>query len=109
MIIEQFINEKTLQTSAYIKAVIDRTLHYTELDQFVNNTMEEWTLLKVDDEIPGSAKERVFWHVMHEISLHGGQSLGNNLYFKSEITTCVDFFNDIGSYPIDCIGWRPIP
>ncbi|WP_206483788.1 hypothetical protein [Thalassotalea sp. G2M2-11] len=108
MIIEQFINEKILQTSAYIKAVLNKALHYTELDEFVNNTMEEWTLLNVNDETPGSAKERVFWHVMHELSLHGGQALHSNLYFRSEMTTCIDFFNGIGSYPIDCIGWRPI-
>ena len=109
MIIEQFINEKILQIGAYIKAVVEQSLHYTELDQFVSNTMEEWTLLQVNDEMPGSAKERVFWHVMHQVSLHGGQSLENDLYFRSEITTCVDFFNGLGSYPIDCIGWRPLP
>ncbi len=109
MIIEQFINEKILQIGAYIKAVVEKSLHYTELDQFVSNTMEEWTLLQVNDEMPGSAKERVFWHVMHQVSLHGSQSLESDLYFRSEITTCVDFFNGLGSYPIDCIGWRPLP
>jgi hypothetical protein len=30
------------------------------------------------------------------------------LFLKSEMNTCIDFFNGIGSYPIDCIGWRPI-
>ena len=109
MIIEQFINEKIIQIGAYVKAVIEHSLHYTELDQFVTNTMEEWTLLNVVDETPGSAKERVFWHIMHEFSAHGGHELENNLFFRSEIKTCVDFFNGAGSYPIDCIGWRPIP
>jgi hypothetical protein len=109
MIIEQFINEKIIQVGNYIKAVLNDTLHYTELDQFVVDTMDEWTLLKVTDETPGSAKERVFWHVIHEVSLHGAQSLDTNLYFKSEITTCIDFFLGSGSYPIDCIGWRPLP
>jgi hypothetical protein len=109
MIIEQFINEKTLQIGAYIKAVIEQSLHYTELDQFISNTMAEWTLLEVTDEMPSNSKERVFWHIMHEFSLHGSQSLTNNLYFRSEINTCLDFFDGLGSYPIDCIGWRPIP
>ncbi len=109
MIIEQFINEKILQITAYVNAVIAQSLHYTELDHFVSNTMEEWTLLQVNDETPGCAKERVFWHIMHEFSLHGSQALTNNLYFRSEISTCIDFFNGIGSYPIDCIGWRPVP
>jgi hypothetical protein len=109
MIIEPFINEKILQIAHYIKAVINQSLHYTELDKFIVDTMEEWTLLNVNDETPGSAKERVFWHLVHEMSLHGAQSLGHDLYFKSEITTCLDFFTGKGSYPIDCIGWRPLP
>jgi hypothetical protein len=109
MITEPFINEKIQQINHYIKAVINQTLHYTELDSFIVDTMEEWTLLNVEDETPGNAKERVFWHLVHEFSLHGAQSLSHDLYFKSEITTCLDFFNGTGSYPIDCIGWRPLP
>ena len=109
MRIEQFINEKIVQSTAYIKAVFKKKLHYTELDRFVNDTMEEWTLIQVTDETPSSAKERVFWHLMHELCLHGSQSLNNNLFFRSEIKTCIDFFDGKGSYPIDCIGWRPLP
>lgn len=108
MIIEPFINEKIIQTVAYIKAVIDTSIHYTELDKFIVDTMEEWTLLSVKDETPNTARERVFWHVIHELSLHGAQSLSTDLFFKSEINTCLDFFQGKGSYPIDCIGWRPL-
>lgn len=109
MIIEQFINEKVIQISAYINAVIDKTIHYTELDRFVTDTMEEWTLLQVVEETPNNAKERVFWHIIHLLCLHGGQALKHNLFLKAEIKTCIDFVNGHGSYPIDCIGWRPLP
>ncbi len=109
MVVEQFIDNKVVQMAAYVNAVIDETLHYTELDSFISDTMSEWTLLKVKDETPSSAQERVFWHLIHEVSLHGAQALKNDLFFKSEMTTCLDFFNGVGSYPIDCIGWRPIP
>ncbi|MGV2871230.1 hypothetical protein [Colwellia sp. E150_009] len=109
MVVEQFIDNKVVQMAAYVNAVIDETLHYTELDSFISDTMSEWTLLKVMDETPSSAQERVFWHLIHEVSLHGAQALKNDLFFKSEMTTCLDFFNGVGSYPIDCIGWRPIP
>ncbi|XQW84157.1 hypothetical protein ACOYR1_13585 [Thalassotalea piscium] len=109
MIIEQFINEKVTQISAYTNAVIGKTIHYTELDRFVVDTMEEWTLLQVIDETPSSAKERVFWHIIHLLCLHGAQGLKHNLFLKVEIKTCIDFVNGIGSYPIDCVGWRPIP
>ena len=108
MIIEPFIDDKIFQIENYIKAVITKKLHYTELDQFIIDTMSEWTLLSVTDETPHNAQERVFWHMVHELSLHGAQALNNNLYFKSEMSTCLDFFAGLGSYPIDCIGWRPI-
>ncbi|MCJ8295297.1 MAG: hypothetical protein MJK15_12900 [Colwellia sp.] len=108
MIIEQFIDQKILEMHAYVGAVIEQKLHYTELDRFILDTMSEWTLLSVVDETPHSAKERVFWHLMHEVSLHGAQALNQDLFFKSEMSTCLDFFNGSGSYPIDCIGWRPI-
>ncbi|MBL0711088.1 MAG: hypothetical protein JJV99_08765 [Colwellia sp.] len=108
MIIEQFISERIIQMTAYISAVMGKKLHYTELDKFIVDTMEEWAALSVTDETPSNAQERVFWHVMHEVSLHGSQTLQQNLFFKSEINTCLDFFHGIGSYPIDCIGWRPI-
>lgn len=108
MIIEQFINEKIVQMCSYVNAVINEELHYTELDQFINHTMEEWASLNVIIETPSSAQERVFWHLIHEISLHGRSALQKNLFFKSEMNTCLDFFNGVGSYPIDCIGWRPI-
>ncbi|MGL1958029.1 MAG: hypothetical protein OCD00_12015 [Colwellia sp.] len=89
-------------------AVIDESLHYTELDKFIIDTMEEWASLSVTDETPSSAQERVFWHLVHEISLQGAQALNHDLFFKSEMNTCLDFFKGVGSYPIDCIGWRPI-
>jgi len=71
MIIEQFINSKIKQMHVYVSAVIEKELHYTELDRFILDTMAEWTLLSVTDETPHSAQERVFWHLMHEVSLHG--------------------------------------
>ena len=108
MVIDQFINNKITQMHAYVSAVIDDEIHYTELDQFIFDTMAEWTLLSVTDDTPSSAKERVFWHLMHEVSLHGAKALNQDLFFKSEMNTCLDFFNGIGSYPIDCIGWRPV-
>ncbi len=108
MIIEQFISEKSLQLNTYIKAVLNNTLHYTELDLFLNDLMSEWTLLLVEDETPHCARERVFWHLVHELSVHGSQALEHDMFFKSEVNTCLDFLDGIGSYPIDCIGWRPI-
>lgn len=109
MPIKKFIDEKVSQSIYYINAVLSHALPPAELDKFIVDTMGEWTLLNIRDESPSDSKERVFWHVMHEMSLHGAHSLNDNLYFKSEITTCLDFFQGTGSYPVDCIGWRPLP
>jgi len=108
MIIEQFINTKIMQAVAYVTAVISEKLHHTELDIFIHETMEEWASLGVSDATPASAQERVFWHLIYEISLHGAQSLNYNTFFKSEMNTCLNFFNGKGNYPIHCIGWRPL-
>jgi len=109
MIIEQFISNKITQMTAYVTAVINKKIHYTELDIFINESMEEWASLRVSDATPASAQERVFWHLVHEISLHSAQALHHNLFFKNEISACLSFLNDEGSYPIYCIGWRPLP
>ena len=109
MIIEQFINDKVNLMINYVSAVINQSVHHTELDQFIVDTMEEWTLLDVKDEMPSSTQERVFWHLIHEISLRGSQALAHDLFFKSEMAGCLDFLNGVGSYPIDCIGYRPLP
>ena len=108
MLIDNFICDKTNQLEAYIAAVIDKSLPYIELDRFVVESMSEWSLLAVTDESPDNSKERVFWHLVHEISLHGAQAIEEDLFLQSEINTCLDFFSGTGSYPIDCIGWRPI-
>lgn len=109
MIITQFINDKITQISAYIIAVYNNSLHYTELDNFITYSLEEWAVLKVTDEMPGSCQERVFWHIIHEISLHGAQALRTDMSFKKGIDDCLAFFTGTGTYPLNCIGWRLLP
>lgn len=107
MYVEQFINEKIDQLIYYVKAVLKQQIHYTELELFIWDVLEEWGTLNVENEMPSNARERVFWHVLHELSLHSIANLHTNLFFKTEIKTCIDFLDGIGSYPIDCVGWRP--
>jgi hypothetical protein len=108
MKIDQFISDKSRQLVAYSNAVFTSNIHYTELDLFILDLMDEWTLLKVTDDNPHNALERVFWHLIHEIHLHGAKALTNDLYIKSEVTACLDFVSGTGSYPIDCVGLRPL-
>ena len=109
LLTEQFINEKIEQLVYYLKAAIKHKVHYTELDTFIWDTLEEWATLNITDETPSNARERVFWHLIHELSLHSARNLDADLYLRSEVTTCIEFLDGHGSYPIDCIGWRPLP
>ncbi len=107
MIIEQFIDEKILQLHAYVSAVIEQRLHYTELDRFILDTMSDWTLLSVDDETPHSAKERVFWHLLHQVHYWNEDKLINDQFLVDELNNCVNFLEGLGHCPLDCVGIRP--
>jgi len=67
--------------AAYIDAVINKNLHYTELDKFIVDAMEEWATLNITDETPSNAQERVFWHLMHEVSSTWCPSIASRLVF----------------------------
>lgn len=108
MHIENFINDKIAQLVYILNALLKKSVHAIEVDNFIWDCFEEWTQLNVTDEMPSNARERVFWHLIHELKLGSISNLENDLSLTSEIETCLDFLNGIGSYPIHCIGWRPV-
>ncbi|NMP17892.1 hypothetical protein HII16_16275 [Thalassotalea sp. Y01] len=108
MYVESFINDKISQLVYYLQALLKNSVHYTEVDNFIWDCLEEWSQLNVTDDTPSSAKERVFWHLIHEIKLSSLVNLQKDLPLFAEIQTCLDFLTDRGSYPIHCVGWRPV-
>ena len=106
--IDNFINDKISQLVYYLNALLKHSVHHTEVDKFIWDCFEEWAQLNITEETPNSAKERVFWHLMHELKLGSLNEVETNLYLASEIETCMDFLQGKGSYPINCIGWRPV-
>lgn len=67
MSISQFIEEKSHQLCFYLRAFWQGTLNYQELNYFFWDTLEEWSLYRSDDLEPSTHKERVFWHLLHQI------------------------------------------
>lgn len=108
MFIDNFINEKIPQLVYFCEALIKHAVHYTEMEKFIWDCFEEWGQLNVTDETPSSARERVFWHLIHELKLASLAELDDDLSLNVEIQSCTDFLNGNGSYPIHCIGWRPV-
>lgn len=106
--IDNFINDKISQMIYYLNALLQKSIHPIEVNNFIWDCFEEWTLFNVTDDTPSNARERVFWHLIHEIKLGSINDLDNDLALAAEIETCLDFLNGHGNYPINCIGWRPV-
>ncbi len=108
MHIDNFLNDKISQLMYILTALLKKSVHPTEVEMFIWDCFEEWTQFNVTDETPSNAKERVFWHLIHELKLGSLANLDNDICLTSEIETCLDFLQGHGSYPINCIGWRPV-
>ncbi|MDN3652156.1 hypothetical protein QWY77_05185 [Thalassotalea ponticola] len=108
MYVESFINEKISQLVYYLKALLKNSIHYTEVDTFIWDCFEEWGQLNVTDDTPYCAKERVFWHLIHEIKLASLGNVQSDMALRNEIQVCVNFLTDQGRYPVHCVGWRPV-
>ncbi|WP_371188466.1 hypothetical protein [Thalassotalea maritima] len=108
MLVENFINEKIGQLVYFLDGLLNNAVHYTEVETFIWDCFEEWNQLNVTDDTPGSSKERVFWHLIHEIQISSLASVQDNSELQTEIKTCLDFLKDKTSYPKHCVGWRPV-
>lgn len=108
MHIEIFINDKISQLMYFLEALLKNSVHHTEIENFIWDCFEEWGQLNVTDETPGSTRERVFWHLIHELKLGTISNLADDKDLAEEITLCLEFLKGHGTYPIHCVGWRPV-
>ena len=107
--VKQFISQKTPQLTFYLKGLWNRTIPYNEVDLFFWDTLEEWTIVKMGPDEPYTQKERVFWHLMHQIHYWPEHKLLHDKYLREELDTCIHFLEDkTETYlPLDCVGIRP--
>lgn len=107
MNVNQFVNDKAGQLAYFVRAFWARRIPYQEVDLYCWDTLEEWAQVKRQCNEPYSQKERVFWHVLHQIHFWPEQKLLQDHFLKGELNTCLEYLEGAGQYPLDCIGIRP--
>ena len=107
--IQKFISCKSTQLAFFIRAFLSERIHYSELDLYFWDTMEEWSQIKNDQQIPCGQREIVFWHLLHQVHYWPAQTLLTDKYLREELNTCLDYLECDEKYPmpLDCIGIRP--
>ncbi|MDF2179002.1 hypothetical protein P2G88_12145 [Aliiglaciecola sp. CAU 1673] len=107
MTVQSFINRKAKQLAFFVRAFWEQKIPYREMDLYFWDTMEEWNQLAARHDEPFSQKERVFWHLLHQVHFWPESHLREDPYLRTELTTCLEYLEGDGQYPLDCVGVRP--
>nr|WP_241264241.1 hypothetical protein [Bowmanella dokdonensis] len=91
----------------FVRAFWDRKIPYREVDLYFWDTMEEWTQVQDRNTQPCTQKERVFWHMLHQLHFWPEHKLLEDPYLRSELKTCLEYLEGDGHCPLDCVGVRP--
>lgn len=102
-----FVEKKAKQLCYYLRAFWRGELPHAELDLFFWDTMEEWGLLEPAIDANYSQRERVFWHLLHQVHFWPEEDLRQNLLLKEELHDCLYYLEGTGVCPQDCVGIRP--
>lgn len=105
--VQSFIDNKANQIPYFVRGFWERRIPYSEVDLYFWDTLEEWSQVNRREEEPYSQKERVFWHLLHQLHYWPEQKLLKDPYLISELSACLDYLEGEGQYPLDCIGIRP--
>lgn len=105
--VQPFIDHKARQLSFYLRGYWNNQIPYRELDLFFWDTLEEWVLVQDRETVPYSPKEKVFWHVLHQMHFWEDSKLRSDPFLRGELNTCLEFLEGEGFCPLDCIGIRP--
>lgn len=107
MTVESFINSKAPQLAYYVRAFWNQRIPYSEVDLYFWDTMEEWSQVETTSHEPSSQRERVFWHLLHQLHFWSESKLLSDEYLRSELLTCIEYLEGAQQIPFDCIGVRP--
>ena len=105
--VESFIDVKSNQLAYYVRAFWDERIPYAEVNLYFWDTMEEWVQIETHSHEPESQKERVFWHLLHQLHFWSEAKLREDPYLRLELLTCVKFLEGAQVCPLDCVGVRP--
>ena len=82
-------------------------LPYKELENFMWDTLEEWSEVEHKDQELYTHKERIFWHLFHETQFVTPATLQNDKILKDEISICLEYLQNNRACPFDVVGMRP--
>ncbi|MDX1676388.1 hypothetical protein [Arsukibacterium sp.] len=104
---ERFIELKSQQLVYYVSRFLRGRLAHNELHIFIWDTLEEWSQFDLLAGAPGSLKEQVFWHLMHQLEYWPACRLQHDHQLRRSIQDCLNFLRGTGRCPLNCIGVRP--
>ncbi len=105
--VQSFIDKKSSQLIFYLDGFWYENLPYKELENFMWDTLEEWTQVKSVHSQLYTHKERIFWHILHQSQFVSADSLQNDEILKAEIRLCIEYLKNNGPCPFDVVGMRP--
>lgn len=105
--VKSFVSTKSNQLCYYLRALWLGDIEYNEIDLFFWDTLEEWSIVTNKLDIPYTQKERVFWHLLHQIHFWTEDKLKYDQFLIDELSNCVRFLEGKGICPFDCVGIRP--
>ncbi|MBZ9611126.1 hypothetical protein [Rheinheimera maricola] len=104
---EQFIDLKSQQLIFFISRYLRGRLPHSELHLFVWDTLEEWGQLTLQSHQPYSHRERVFWHLIHQLEFWPATALKHDKQLRRNIQDCLCYLKGYGVAPANCVGVRP--
>jgi hypothetical protein len=105
--VQEFVDNKAKQLCFYLRAFWQDELPIEELELFFWDSMEEWGQIEFTLTQPYTQKERVFWHLLHQVHYWNEDKLRQDRFLVDELTNCVNFLEGLGHCPLDCVGVRP--
>jgi hypothetical protein len=105
--VQNFVDNKAKQLCFYLRAFWQGELPIEEIELFFWDSMEEWGQVECTLTQPYTQKERVFWHLLHQVHYWNEDKLTKDQFLVDELTNCVNFLEGLGHCPLDCVGIRP--
>ncbi len=107
MLVQSFIDAKSSQLVYYIHAYWKDGLPYKEFENFMWDTLEEWSQIEHKQNQLYSHKERVFWHLLHETQYASSEALRHDDTLKTQVEFCLEYLQTNRACPLDVVGMRP--
>lgn len=82
-------------------------LPYSEFENFMWDTLEEWSQIGQIQTQLYTHKERIFWHLYHQTQYVSPEVLKHDKILKDEIEFCLEFLQNNKACPLDVVGMRP--